>query len=147
MWGEDNDFNVQAMITRLMWTIWTLLSAVRERPLNLITHSLTIVEIRWSCDCFISTMGFPTLAVRHLYIESGPRQFPCQLPDCAIVPLSIRLLLCWKHVLSIHSLSHVAQSDLTLLGTKKGLKSSISFFHSETQCAIIPNQVSEFNYN
>ena len=41
MWGEDNDFNVQAMITRLMWTIWTSLSAVRERPLNLITHSLT----------------------------------------------------------------------------------------------------------
>ena len=36
--GEDNDFNVQAMITRLMWTIWTSLSAVRERPLNLITH-------------------------------------------------------------------------------------------------------------
>ena len=29
------------MITRLMWTIWTSLSAVRERPLNLITHSLT----------------------------------------------------------------------------------------------------------
>ena len=37
--GEDNDFNVQVMITRLMWTIWTSLSAVRERPLNLITHS------------------------------------------------------------------------------------------------------------
>ena len=35
------NFNVQAMITRLMWTIWTSLSAVRERPLNLITHSLT----------------------------------------------------------------------------------------------------------
>ena len=42
MWGEDNDFNVQAMITRLMWTIWTSLSAVRERPLNLITHSLIL---------------------------------------------------------------------------------------------------------
>ena len=27
-------------MTRLMWTIWTSLSAVRERPLNLITHSL-----------------------------------------------------------------------------------------------------------
>ena len=38
--GGDNDFNVQAMITRLMWTIWTSMSAVRERPLNLITHSL-----------------------------------------------------------------------------------------------------------
>ena len=40
--GGDNDFNVQAMITRLMWTIWTSLSAVRERPLNLITHSLPV---------------------------------------------------------------------------------------------------------
>ena len=40
--GGDNDFNVQAMITRLMWTIWTSLSAVRERLLNLITHSLTL---------------------------------------------------------------------------------------------------------
>ena len=39
--GGDNDFNVQAMITRFMWTIWASLSAVRERPLNLITHSLT----------------------------------------------------------------------------------------------------------
>ena len=37
--GGDNDFNVQAMITRLMWTIWTSLSAVRDRPLNLITYS------------------------------------------------------------------------------------------------------------
>ena len=40
--GGDNDFNVQAMITRLMWTIRTSLSTVRERPLNLITHSLTL---------------------------------------------------------------------------------------------------------
>ena len=30
-----------------------------------------IVEIRWSYDRLISTMGFPIL-VRHLYIESGP---------------------------------------------------------------------------
>ena len=43
--GGDNDFNVQAMITRLMWTIWTSLSAVRERPLNLITHSLCTLTI------------------------------------------------------------------------------------------------------
>ena len=38
---EDNDFNVLAMITRLVWTTWTWLSAVPERPLNLITYSLT----------------------------------------------------------------------------------------------------------
>ena len=44
--GGDNDFNVQAMITPLMWTIWTSLSAVRERPLNLITHSLTCSSTR-----------------------------------------------------------------------------------------------------
>ena len=33
------------------------------------------MEIRRSYDCLISTMGFPTLIRRHLYIESGPR-FP-----------------------------------------------------------------------
>ena len=37
---EGNDSNVQAMITRLIWTTWTSLSAVRERLLNLITHLL-----------------------------------------------------------------------------------------------------------
>ena len=47
--GGDNDFNVQAMITPLMWTIWTSLSAVRERPLNLITHSLTCIML-WVCS-------------------------------------------------------------------------------------------------
>ena len=36
--SENNDSNVQAMITRLLWTTWTSLSAVRERPLKL-THS------------------------------------------------------------------------------------------------------------
>ena len=29
------------MVTKFIWITWTLLSAVRERPLNLITHSLT----------------------------------------------------------------------------------------------------------
>ena len=75
--GGDNDFNVQAMITRLMWTIWTSLSAVRERPLNLITHSLTsklpyfsknlkswwmpasLSECKSSILCLIFTMGIP----------------------------------------------------------------------------------------
>ena len=38
---EYNDSNVQAMITWLTWTTWTSLSAVRERPLNFIIHSLT----------------------------------------------------------------------------------------------------------
>ena len=31
-----------------------------------------IVEIRWSYDRLISTMGFPIPVRRHLYIESGP---------------------------------------------------------------------------
>ena len=39
--GEDNDINVKVMITQLVWTIWTSLSAVRKRLLNLTTHSLT----------------------------------------------------------------------------------------------------------
>ena len=32
------------MITRLIWTTWTSLSAVQERRLNLTTHSLTLVS-------------------------------------------------------------------------------------------------------
>ena len=32
-----------------------------------------IMEIRWSYDRLISTMGFPILERWHLYIESGPR--------------------------------------------------------------------------
>ena len=32
------------------------------------------MEIRRSCDRLISTMGFPILVRRHLYIESGPWQ-------------------------------------------------------------------------
>ena len=35
------------------------------------------MEIRWSYDHIISTMGFPILVRRHLYIESGPRFFGC----------------------------------------------------------------------
>ena len=35
-----------------------------------------IVEIRRSYDRLISTMGFPILVRRHLYIESGPRVSP-----------------------------------------------------------------------
>ena len=34
-----------------------------------------IVEIRWSYDRLISTMGFPILVRKHLYIESGPWTF------------------------------------------------------------------------
>ena len=32
-------------------------------------------NLRWSYDRLISTMGFPILVRRHLYIESGPRSF------------------------------------------------------------------------
>ena len=42
------------MITWLIWTIWTS-SAVRERPLNLITHSLGFS--RSNLKCCISGMG------------------------------------------------------------------------------------------
>ena len=36
----------------------------------------SIVEIRRSYDRLISTMGFPILVRKHLYIESGPRSCP-----------------------------------------------------------------------
>ena len=43
------------MITWIIWITWTLLSAVRRRPLNIITHSLTwkaqeCSQSRW-CYC------------------------------------------------------------------------------------------------
>ena len=65
------------MITRLMWTIWTSLSAVRERPLNLNTHSLTLTGgfplqslVRWSFDVF-----FDLRLNKWLSKQSGPRWF------------------------------------------------------------------------
>ena len=39
--GEDNDFNLWVMVTWLIWITWTSISAVGERPINLITHSPT----------------------------------------------------------------------------------------------------------
>ena len=37
---EDNNFNVKAMITQLIWTIWTSLSVVPRKAIKL-NHSLT----------------------------------------------------------------------------------------------------------
>ena len=42
---EDDDSYVQVIIPQLILTTWTLLLAVQERPLNLITHSLMIYVI------------------------------------------------------------------------------------------------------
>ena len=38
---EDNDSNVQAMIKRLVWAIWTLMSAVPKKAVKL-NHSFTL---------------------------------------------------------------------------------------------------------
>ena len=87
--GGDNDSNVQAMITRLMWTIWTSLSAVWERPLNLITHSLTPHKgpLMWTIDIFfIVSMN-----------ELWNKQSSCQL---------ISTMLHVMQHLSAHKLSH-----------------------------------------
>ena len=40
------------------------------------------MEIRRSYDRLISTMGFPILVRRHLYIESGPRLLFDRPPYC-----------------------------------------------------------------
>ena len=50
------DINLDTSGTRLMWTIWTSLSAVRERPLYLITHSLDTsdsshLDLIWMLAC------------------------------------------------------------------------------------------------
>ena len=51
------------------WWLWHETTWVRSSIGN------PIVEIRRSYDRLISTMGFPILVRRHLYIESGPRVF------------------------------------------------------------------------
>ena len=55
----------------------------------------TIVEIRRPSDCLISTMGFPVLVGRHLYIESGLRtQQPFTLKSrgpCVWTPLYLAI--------------------------------------------------------
>ena len=55
----------------------------------------TIVEIRRSSDCLISTVGFPVLVGRHLYIESGLRtQQPFTLKSrgpCVWTPLYLAI--------------------------------------------------------
>ena len=38
---EDNVSNVYAVVTRIIWITWIQMSIVRERPLNITTHSLT----------------------------------------------------------------------------------------------------------
>ena len=51
-WSERDSNVYVVMITRLMWITWTSISAVRERPLNLIIHSLlwmTSMIINFSC--------------------------------------------------------------------------------------------------
>ena len=49
---EDNDFSVYVMIKRLVWTTWTLLSAIPKRLLNLISHSFT-----WCLGNNINNLG------------------------------------------------------------------------------------------
>ena len=60
-----------------------------------------IVEIRRSYDRLISTMGFPILVRRHLYIELGPRRlFTCRrgvlLLDCWTADSHSLWVLCWS---------------------------------------------------
>ena len=42
---EDDDSNVKAMVTRLIWTTWTLMSTVPKKAVKL-NHSLTLVISR-----------------------------------------------------------------------------------------------------
>ena len=57
-----------------MWTIWTLLSAVRERPLNLITHSLTHSWWRHQMETFSALLAFCAGN------SPVPGEFPAQRP-------------------------------------------------------------------
>ena len=51
-----------------------------------------IVEIRWSYDHLFSTMGFPILVRRHLYIESGPSSPHSMRPHLYHIPIGYFML-------------------------------------------------------
>ena len=67
-----------------IYEIWIYQNGA-PRPIsicNLTSLGDPIVEIRWSKDRLISTMGFPILLRRHLYIESWSRiRFLCIVSD------------------------------------------------------------------
>ena len=59
---------------------------------DIISIGNPIVEIRWSYDRLISTMGFHILVRWDLYIESGPRWFETQWHTCDITVMPLLLL-------------------------------------------------------
>ena len=50
---EDNDFNIEVMITQFIWTLWILMSSVLKREINLITHWLL-----WWMDLYMRQMTY-----------------------------------------------------------------------------------------
>ena len=77
------------------WTNAEIQGAESIKRCHITSIGNPIVEIRWSYDRLISTMGFPILVTWHLYIESGPRA-PCCYCDLtlpqAIQPIAVQLL-------------------------------------------------------
>ena len=75
---------------------------VQYKDVILPVYENPIVEIIWSCDHLISTMGFPILVRWHFYIESGPWR-TCVLSASLwegntnghILKLSFQLSLCY----------------------------------------------------
>ena len=60
--SEDNDSNVWAMITQLVWTTWIRCPLSSKRPLNLITRSfacqLQYCRISPSPNCAVAKFVF-----------------------------------------------------------------------------------------
>ena len=89
------------------------------------------MEMRRSYDRLISTMGFPILVRRHLYIESGPlrHKWPdhqesrdmklteesAQLAVMLLHKFSAALLTHWGRV------THICVGKLTIIGSDNGL--------------------------
>ena len=63
---EDNDSNVYVMLTRLK-------SAVRKRPLNLITHSLTREQISLNFNTYFKEMHLKMSSVRCCWPQPSVR--------------------------------------------------------------------------
>ena len=72
-----------------------------------------IVEIRWSYDHLISTMGFPILVRRHLYIESGPMSLAAMVLNmCYFCRVSsTQLVIFFNQLLILSSLPILASPN------------------------------------
>ena len=98
--------NFDNFANRLLWNIYHIPQGISSWPPIQYKDHLTrignpMVEIRWSYDCLISTMGFPILVRWHIYIESGLRILRLIEKRAGSMPSMYFLLLVQANFLNI----------------------------------------------